>query len=271
MTQTKHGVRAVVFDLSGTVIDYGSRGPAMAFVELFARHGVAVSEAEARAPMGNHKRDHIWALFQDPAIAARWAEVHGKPPDEEVLDRLYPEFTPIQIEALERHSEVLPGVAAVTGELRRRGIPYASTTGFDSGMMAGLIRSATANGFEPVIFCTPDLVGAGRPAPWMAFHAARQMNVYPMSALVKVGDTAADIAEAKNAGMWAVSVVVTGNEIGLSREQLAALEEEDRQARLRAARSRFEALGAHYVIDATADLLPVLDAIGERIDRGERP
>ncbi|MBK7931754.1 MAG: hypothetical protein IPJ98_31015 [Bryobacterales bacterium] len=38
------GVRAVIFDISGTVLDYGSRGPVVAFVELFARHGIAISE-----------------------------------------------------------------------------------------------------------------------------------------------------------------------------------------------------------------------------------
>ena len=100
----------------------------------------------------------------------------------------------------------------MTAERTWRGIRFASTTGFDSGMMTGLIRSARANGYNPEIFVGPDMVGGGRPAPWMAYHAARQMGVYPLSAFLKVGDTLADIAEARNAGIWAVSVVVTGNE-----------------------------------------------------------
>lgn len=271
MTPQPEGVRAVIFDLSGTVIDYGSRGPVVAFVDLFARHGVAVTETEARRPMGAHKRDHIWAMLSDPSVAERWTAARGAPPDRGLLDRLYAEFTPLQIEVLERHCEVLPGVPEVTAELTRRGIRFASTTGFDTGMMTGLIRSATANGYNPAIFVCPDMVGGGRPAPWMAFHAARHMGVYPLRAFVKVGDTPADIAEAQNAGMWAVSVVKTGNEIGLSEQQLEALSEEDRQARFGAAREKFVSLGAHYVIDSTASLLPVLDEVGERIRRGERP
>ena len=58
----KRGVRAVIFDISGTTLDYGSRGPVVAFVELFARHKVTVSNDEARKPMGTHKKDHIWAI-----------------------------------------------------------------------------------------------------------------------------------------------------------------------------------------------------------------
>jgi phosphonoacetaldehyde hydrolase len=264
-------VQAVIFDLSGTVIDFGSRGPVVAFVELFARHGVAVTEQEARAPMGAHKRDHIWAMLSDPSIRRRWVDRRGAPPDMALLDRLYPEFTALQVEVLTRHCEVLPGVPAMTAALRKRGIRFSSTTGFDAGMMDGLIRSVTAQGYTPEIFVCPDMVGGGRPAPWMAFHAARHMGLYPMSTFVKVGDTPLDIAEAKNAGMWAVAVAATGNEIGLSAEQLSALPAAERERRLCAAREKFLALGAHYVIDAAADLLPVIDAIDARLASGERP
>lgn len=264
-------VQAVIFDLSGTVIDFGSRGPVVAFVELFSRHGVTVSEAEARAPMGSHKWDHIWAMLSDDAIAERWKVAKGERPDTSVVDALYPEFTAIQVAVLARHCEVLPGVAEVTDELRRRGIRYASTTGFDSGMMTELIRSANANGYRPEIFVGPDMVGGGRPAPWMAYHAARHMGLYPMRCFVKVGDTAVDVAEAQNAGMWAVSVVATGNEIGLSEAELAALPESERSARFEAARAKFKGLGAHYVIDSVAELLPAIEEIDRRLAAGERP
>jgi phosphonoacetaldehyde hydrolase len=184
---------------------------------------------------------------------------------------MYPEFTAIQIETLQHHSEVLPGVAGLVAELRRRGMNYASTTGFDSGMMTHVKNSAEAGGFHPAIFMCPDMVGGGRPAPWMIHHAAKHMGLYPLHTFVKVGDTPIDIAEAQAAGVWAVSVVATGNEIGLSAEALAALSPEDRDQRTAAAREKFLSLGAHYVIDSVAELLPVLDEINTRLARGERP
>lgn len=271
MNEIPDGVKAVIFDLSGTVIDFGSRGPVIAFVELFARHGVDVTEREARRPMGMQKRDHIWAMLSDPDIAMRWTAATGSVPSNDVLDALYAEFIPLQVEVLERHCEVLPGVAQTVAELDRRGIPYSSTTGFDRGMIDGIIRSAASNGFRPNAFVCPDMAGGGRPAPWMAFSAAQRMGVYPMHAIVKVGDTAADIAEAQNAGMWAVAVVVTGNEIGLSKSAWELLPEQKQLAQSAAARDRFSVLGADYVIDSVADLLPVIDDIGRRIRRGERP
>ena len=38
MNQLKH-IKAVVFDWAGTMIDHGSRAPAIVFVEIFRRQG----------------------------------------------------------------------------------------------------------------------------------------------------------------------------------------------------------------------------------------
>lgn len=267
------GVRAVIFDVSGTVLDYGSRGPVVAFVELFARHGVTVSEAEARRPMGAHKKDHLWAMLTDPAICARWTKANGQQPTHELLDELYIEFPAIMKQAVEKQPQcdLIPGVVEVTQELRRREIPFANTTGFDAGMMDNLKKSAIAAGYCPDLWVTPDLVGQGRPYPWMAFYAARHLGVYPMSSFVKVGDTIVDVEEGHNAGMWTVSILRSGNEVGLSEQQLEVLPPAELVCQLAAARQRLEAAGPHYIINTVFDLMPVIDTISSRISRGERP
>ena len=269
----KNGVRAVIFDVSGTVLDYGSRGPVVAFVELFARHGVTVSEEEARRPMGAHKKDHLWAMLTEPSICGRWTKATGQQPTREMLDQLYNEFPVMMKQAVEKppHCDLIPGVVEVTQQLRSRGIRFANTTGFDAGMMDGLKRNAVAAGYSPDLWVTPDLVGEGRPSPWMAFYAARQLGLYPMSSFVKVGDTLVDIEEGHNAGMWTVSIVRSGNEVGLSQKQLEALPAMERDRLLSAARQRLEAVHPHYIIDTVAGLMPVIEEISSRIGCGERP
>ncbi len=268
---TSCGVQAVIFDISGTVLDYGSRGPVLAFVEFFARHGVTVTQEEARRPMGTHKIDHIWTMMSDPSIAERWKLATGNAPEWSIMESLYMEFTQVQIEVLARHCDVIPGVPEVVRDLRSRGIKIANTTGFDSGMMVELVKLAASGGYKSDLWVTPDLVGKGRPAPWMIHHVAKQLNVYPLSTFVKVGDTVADVAEAHNAGVWAVSVVRSGNEVGLSQAELAELPAEIREGRLSAARAKLAACGPHYIIDSSADLMPIIDEITARIARGERP
>ena len=98
-------IRLVVADLAGTTIDFGSSAPAGVFVDVFARHGVAITTAEARGPMGTAKRDHIATLAAAPRIAAAWLALHGQPFTEADLDRLYAEFIPLQLESLPRFAD----------------------------------------------------------------------------------------------------------------------------------------------------------------------
>ena len=90
-------IRLVVFDWAGTLVDHGSRAPALAFVEAFARFGVKATEAEARAPMGLPKRAHIAAMLRAPAIRAEWEATRGAA-DEAAIDEVYALFVPLTAE-----------------------------------------------------------------------------------------------------------------------------------------------------------------------------
>src|SRR5262249_34701219 len=100
---------------------------------------------------------------------------------------------------------------------------------------------------------------------------AMNLETYPMEALAKVGDTLADIAEGLNAGMWAIGVAQTGNEMGLTQKEFAALEPETQRTRLCLVHQRMFQAGAHYVVDSIEAVPPVIDEINERLSRGGRP
>ena len=80
MTTQTQRIQLVVTDLAGTTVDYGSRAPAGAFVELFRRHGIEITDAEARDPMGLQKRDHIAAITRMPRVAEAWLRDHAENP-----------------------------------------------------------------------------------------------------------------------------------------------------------------------------------------------
>ena len=61
-------VQAVIFDWGGTTVDFGCLAPAMVFVNIFRRQGIEISMAQAREPMGMHKRDHISAIARMSAV-----------------------------------------------------------------------------------------------------------------------------------------------------------------------------------------------------------
>jgi phosphonoacetaldehyde hydrolase len=263
-THSAPGIRAVVFDWAGTTVDHGSRAPAEVFVEIFRRSGVAITVAEARGPMGTAKRNHIAAILAMPRVGEAWRLAHGQPPGISDVDRLYSEFLPLQREALLRTSDVIPGVPEVVAECRRRGIAIGSTTGYTRALMDVVVPLARAGGFDPDVVVCADDVPHGRPAPWMIFRAAEQLGVYPMSAVLVVDDTAVGIEAGRNAGAITVAVTRTGNALGLSRDEVAALDQAHLSARLEAIRADFLLKGAHHVVESVADLIPVLDGLADR-------
>jgi phosphonoacetaldehyde hydrolase len=105
----------------------------------------------------------------------------------------------------------------------------------------------------------------------MAQRAMALLDVWPASACVKVGDTVSDVEEGLNAGMWTVSLAVSGNEVGLSLADWRALPVERQQALRQTAATRLAQAGAHRVVDTIADLPDALDAIEAAMARGERP
>jgi phosphonoacetaldehyde hydrolase len=105
----------------------------------------------------------------------------------------------------------------------------------------------------------------------MCFKAAQELQLYPMEALVKVGDTLPDIEEGLNAGMWTIAIAKTGNEVGLSMEELELLTEDDRNTRIIRAREKLSRGGAHYVVDALEDVPQIVDDINRRLSDGDRP
>lgn len=264
-------VRAVVLDWAGTTVDFGCLAPAAVFQRIFQDAGVPVSVDEARAFMGRHKRDHIQAMLETPAIRARWADAHGQAPGEQDVERLFAQFVPQQLAALADNRALIPGTVETVAELRRRGIAIGSTSGYTRQMMDRVTASAAAEGYVPDTVVAVDEVARGRPAPFMAQRVMELLDVWPAAACVKVGDTVSDVEEGLNAGMWTVSLAVSGNEVGLSLTDWQALPAARRQTLREAAATRLARAGAHEVIDTLADLPAALDAIEAAIARGERP
>lgn len=269
--RSPHAIRCVVADLSGTIVDHGSCAPAGVFVTLLARHGIQITFAQARGPMGMHKREHLEALLDLPDVKDAWKDIHGKRPSNADVDALYAEFVPLHLETLPEYGDLIPGVIETAQELRKRDIKIATSTGYDRRMTEVVLREAKKGGFEPdAAFCTED-VPFGRPAPWMIYRAMERFNVYPARHVVKVGDTIPDIDAGLNAGCWTVGVTRTGNMLGLREHEVRKLDREELDERLDAATTAFEGEGAHYVVESFAELCDVIDDIESKLAEGGTP
>ena len=264
-------VQGVVLDWAGTAVDYGCLGPAAVFVDVFAKFGVEVSLAEARQFMGLMKKDHIRGMCRLPAVASRWQATTGRPPEERDVEALYAETEPMMISAISRHAELIPGLLPFVDAMRARGVRIGSSTGYTRPMLEVLFPEARRRGYQPDAVVTPSDVPAGRPYPWMCYLNAIRLQVYPLEAMVKIGDTVSDIHEGLNAGMWTIGLTRSGNLLGLSAGEAERLAPADLARRLEAAERELKAAGAHYTAEGIWAALPIIEDISARLSAGERP
>jgi phosphonoacetaldehyde hydrolase len=270
--QQEHTVRGIVLDWAGTIVDFGSLAPMGAFVELFARHQVEITIAEARVPMGLPKMDHIAALGRMSTIATQWQALKGRPFNSADAQQLLTEFEPMSAKAALDRSHFIPGFMTAYHALKAQGLAFATTTGYTRKIMTPLIEIAQAQGFTPDLVVCCDDVARSRPDP-MGMQACLQAMGLQGKApqVIKVDDTAPGLAEGLAAGAWTVGVAISGNALGWTHERWLQASEQDQAHAKTSANALLLAAGAHEVIDSVADLPDAIARIEQRMALGETP
>lgn len=265
-------IKGVVFDWAGTIVDFGSLAPMGAFVSLFGRHGVQITVAQARVPMGLPKLEHIRALGQLPEISQAWQRHHGRPFTDGDAQALLVEFEPMSAAAALERSDFIPGFMDSLAWLQGKGLRVATTTGYSRRIMQALIDKARSQGFVPDLVVCSDDVLRSRPDPMGMMACMQAMGLLGQAqAVLKCDDTAPGLEEGRRAGCWTVGVSVSGNALGWSLEQWQQAPFEERQVAASRARATLAQAGAHEVIDTVAELPQALARIEQRIRAGQEP
>jgi phosphonoacetaldehyde hydrolase len=211
--------------------------------------------------MGRPKWDHIRAMMDMPEIAGQWAARYGAAPDDGDVDKLYEVFVPMNEEVVADYATLVPGTAETVAALRARGMKIGSTTGYTRSIMDRVLPRAAEQGYAPDNLVCADDLPEGRPGPLGMYQCFIDLVVHPPSAVIKVDDTAPGIAEGVAAGCVTVGVALSGNAVGKTPEELAALPQEAVDALREGAAAMLRAAGADHVIDTVADLPALIDRL----------
>jgi phosphonoacetaldehyde hydrolase len=258
-------IKTLVLDWAGTTVDYGCLAPVDAFRSAFEAFGVSPTSAELRAPMGLAKRAHIATMLRGERLGALWREAHGHSPGPADVDAVYDRFEPALYATLADHAEPLPGVLEAVARIREMGVAIGSTTGYTREMMDVVAPLARAAGYAPdAIVCPDDTGGVGRPAPYMLWRNLERLGTPSIHAALKVGDTAADMAEGRNAGCLTVGVLRGSSMVGLSEAELAQMPRAEVGAILDAADQAYLHAGADFVIADIGELPRLIESLGQR-------
>ena len=248
-------ITSIVLDWAGTTIDFGSMAPINALLMAFGAYGLTPTMEETRAPMGLPKREHIAKMLSAGRLGQQWRQQHGTDCREQDIDRIYEKFEPALFASLLLHAELLPGVWKTVSELRAMKIKIGSTTGYNRTMMDILLPRARLNGYEPdALVCPEETGGLGRPYPYMLWRNLELLGAMSVEQTIKVGDTAADIQEGKNAGCISVGIIKGSSMLGLSYDDFIRQDETTLQQLYKTARSRYRQAGADYVLDSIEEL-----------------
>lgn len=254
-------IEAVIFDWAGTTVDYGCFAPVGAFIEAFKAYGIIPTVDEVRKPMGMLKRDHIKAMLNMERISEEWKKIYLRNFTETDIDNIYKKSEKAIIDTVAEYTDPKPYVVETVNKLKAMGIKIGSTTGYTDDMMAIVVKNAEEKGYSPDCWFSPDSVdNMGRPYPYMIYENLKTLNVSSVSAVIKVGDTVADIKEGKNAGVITVGVIEGSSVMAMSEQEFESLIDEEKETKKAEVKKIFTDAGADYVID---DIRGILDLINK--------
>ncbi|MBN8235788.1 phosphonoacetaldehyde hydrolase [Halobacillus kuroshimensis] len=259
-------IEAIIFDWAGTTVDYGCFAPVQVFIEIFHKRDVQISFEEARKPMGLLKIDHIRAITEMDRVRTAWLDTHGSEPTEADVEAMYKDFEDLLFRSLHLFATPLPHVTDVMEQLRARGIKIGSTTGYTEEMIDIVAGEAKKQGYAPDTIVSSTEVPAGRPYPWMVYENAKQLNVFPPSRMIKVGDTETDMQEGQNAGMWTIGVVKGSSTLGLSQQEVEEMDSALLETKVEAAEKTLLEAGADYVMTDMSELPALVEAIEKQMN-----
>ena len=254
-------IECIIMDWAGTAVDYGCFAPVAAFIEAFAEKGLVIDVVQTRKPMGLPKIQHIRELLSMPDVNEQFTARYQRAWTEEDVVELNRLFEKHLFASLENYTDPIPGVIPTLEKLRAAGIKIGSTTGYTREMMDVVLPAAQAKGYHVDYCATPNLLPAGRPAPYMIFENLTKLAVPSLDAVIKVGDTIADIKEGVNAKVWTVGLITGSNEMGLSEEEYNRRSADELAGLKHEVRERMLAAGAHFVLDNITELPACIEKI----------
>lgn len=234
---------AVLFGLSGCLVDFGARTLPVALQRLYPQH----AHGPTRVSQAPHTA--LRSLLERPPLVGEL----------QALDRALGEVAG-------EHAEAVPGAQALLASLRQQGVPCAwldelprdVSLGLSAPLPEWLVATASTH-------CRP------WPAPDACWQALTELRVNRLDGCVLISGEPRLLQAGLNAGLWTIGLATCGSLCGQAPGDWQALASAERE-RLRAqATLALYRLGVHSVIDQLTELDACLADLYTRRQKGEKP
>ena len=205
-------IRAIAFDLDGTLIDSVPDLAAATNATLAQNQYQPVTEALVRSWVGNGAQ-----VLMQRALSYVSAMPEDAPELQVMLEQIMPQFMHHYGEHLQKHSRLYPGVVDTLQQLKQAGFKLAIVTNKPYRFTVPLL---TAFGLDELFseVLGGDSLAKMKPDPMPLQHLLKQWQL-DESQLLMIGDSKNDILAAKAANVMSIGLTYGynyGEDIGLS-------------------------------------------------------
>lgn len=185
-----NGVRAVLFDLDGTLLD---SAPDLAAAANVVRRNAGMDDL----PLAYYRP------FVGTGARGMLRIAMGLQPDMPEFEAHREEFFQAYEGLLMQHSGLFAGVPQLVQELERQGCPWGIVTNKSERFTLPIARQEATLGRAAVVVCG-DTTPHAKPHPAPLLHACERLGILPAQAIY-VGDDERDMQAAHAAGMRGVA------------------------------------------------------------------
>ncbi len=195
-------IELVVFDMAGTTVDEDNVVYKTVRAAINAAGYRFTQDQVQAAGAGKEKSQAIRDVLA----------LDGKTHGEDEVAAIFADFKQrLEMAYANLNVTEQPGTSKVFAALRQRGIRVVLNTGYDRATAEGLVaKIGWTIGDDIDGLVTASDVTHGRPAPDMIQLAMTQTGVESPAAVAKIGDSAIDIDEGRNAGCGLTFGITTG-------------------------------------------------------------
>ena len=204
VAMTKNGLRAVIWDMDGVIVD-SAPYHLSAWQDTFRKRGVNFTEDDFKRYFGQRNDTIIRATLKD-SLSPEEVDAIASEKEEDYRQKMGQNITP------------LAGAIALIKLLHDRGVKMAIASSAPLENIQLILQRLGIDSFFQAIVWGRE-VSEGKPSPQGFLLAARKLGVKPQDC-VAIEDAVAGVAAAKGAGMKCVAVTTTHNRANLKEADL---------------------------------------------------
>lgn len=241
-------VEAVIFDLSGTLVDHGSLATIQTMKQVFIEKKISLTNEIIKLNMGINKKEHIKKILLHPLIIKKWIKNYKKKFTIKDLNDLSIKFDNLLISTVKKNLNLVPNVKKIFGILKKKKIKIGATTGYPSKITKIIISFLKQNNLFLDYCVSENQVKRGRPYPDMCLKNLKYFKIKNPHHCLKIDDSFAGILEGKKARVKTVGLITTGIQTGLTHKKFLELNKKKKIFLIKKIKKNFLKINTDFII-----------------------